>query len=390
MKIKLKHLLLVPTMLMTFINLNAQTAPPVGTPCITMTVTYGATVKIRMLAAATNTPVWVESTAGNYTSVKVNTGWTGDLNCTTTGTCIKVHGNLTGFDCCENSPKLMGLDLSNHIALKELRCEKNSLKSLDVSGCTTLTKLNCSFNSLTSLNINSPAALKELDCSINSLTNLDVSNYLALKDLNCSYSIITNLNVSGCTALTKLICYGNSLTSLNISNCTALKMLDCYNNPFSTQALDDIYCQLPNRTGLSRGRIVPVYGSSPSNLAAVIATNKSNAINKNWSVQLYDFSGYYSNIPATTGNYVCGITKSATDTKISLVDIDIYPNPASDKLSINTSRKVSKVEIYTIKGKKLITSAHTADIDISSLNGGLYLVKIHTDKGRGEYKIIKQ
>ena len=98
------------------------------------------------------------------------------------------------------------------------------------------------------------------------------------------------------------------LTSLDVSNNTKLKLLYCYGNNFSTAALDDIYCDLPDRTGNTNGVIVPVKNSSSSNNATVIATNRANATAKNWRV-LYKDDNTYADVP-TTGTYVCPLNMS--------------------------------------------------------------------------------
>ena len=113
---------------------------------------------------------------------------------------------------------------------------------------------------------------------------------------------LTALDVSNNTQLDELDCSGNKLTSLNLSSNTQFMKLYCYANNFSTQALDDIYCALPDRTGTTNGVIQPVKNASDPNHATVLATNKQNAIAKKWKVQYFDGN---ADIPATTGSYVC-------------------------------------------------------------------------------------
>ena len=117
-----------------------------------------------------------------------------------------------------------------------------------------------------------------------------------------NYANLTALDVRRCTQLTLLSCSSNGLSSLDVSNNTQLEALYCHSNNLSTQALDDIFCSLPDRTGKENGVIQPVYNSSSSNHAIVLATNKANAINKNWKVQYYKDD---TDIPATTGTYTC-------------------------------------------------------------------------------------
>ena len=113
---------------------------------------------------------------------------------------------------------------------------------------------------------------------------------------------LTALDLSKNTQLEWLDCGSNQLTSLDVSKNTQLKTLACDGNNFTTATLDDIYCALPDRTGVEAGKIVPIENASSSNAATVAATTKSNATSKNWKVQY----AAGDDIPATTGSYVCG------------------------------------------------------------------------------------
>ena len=114
---------------------------------------------------------------------------------------------------------------------------------------------------------------------------------------------LTDLNLSGLSALEGLYCSGNSLTNININGCNALKKIDCSFNNLTTLTLDKIYCALPTRSPVDNAKISPIF--IPDNEENVMATNKSNAINKNWKV-VYSYDN--TEIPATTGTYVCTIS----------------------------------------------------------------------------------
>ena len=137
-----------------------------------------------------------------------------------------------------------------------------------------------------------------LSCHSNQLTSLDVSKNTQLTKLYCNNNSLNSLDISHNTQLTLLSCPYNGLSSLDVSNNTQLEALYCHGNNLSTLALDDIYCSLPDRRGKTNGWIQPVYSNSLSDNAIVLATNKANAINKNWKVQYYENN---ADIPATTG-----------------------------------------------------------------------------------------
>ena len=219
---------------------------------ITLTVTNGAAIKLDLWAAAAGTPVRIVS-GSNTQDITVGTSWTGFSSYTADGTTMTVYGDLKSFDCSKNGENLTALDASNNTQLMGLFCGNNNLSSLDVSKNTKLTVLSC---------------------------------------------------------------FNNKLSRLDLSKNTQLRELFCYGNNFSTQALDAIYCALPDRTGKDNGLIEPVKNSSDPNHATVLATNAQNAIDKNWKV-LYDDGGAYIH---TTGSYDCStaVAEAATEPSLTL------------------------------------------------------------------------
>ena len=84
------------------------------------------------------------------------------------------------------------------------------------------------------------------------------------------------------------------------------------------------------------------------------------------------------------------IGNTATITQL----ISILPNPAQDKLSIESSEKVSKVEIYDLTGKiqfsqKIDDKSISLDTDLIGLNeSGMYLCKLWVNNKSIVKKIV--
>jgi len=55
----------------------------------------------------------------------------------------------------------------------------------------------------------------------------------------------------------------------------------------------------------------------------------------------------------------------------------IYPNPTRDKVNIQSQSEIKAVEMYSILGQKVLEATH-AEIDISHLEKGTYIVRIIT------------
>ena len=373
---------------------------------ITLTVTKDAVIRLNLKAAATNTPIRIVS-GSNTQDITVGTAWTGKRVYNADGTNMTIYGDLTGFDCSVNVAKLTALDASKNTQLTVLFCSNNQLTALDVSrntqltwlSCsdnllssldvsrntqlttlfcsknqltaldvskntqlttlfcydnqlttldisknTQLTTLFCSNNQLTALDVSKNMQLAVLDCSNNQLTALDVSKNTPLATLFCSNNQLTTLDISKNMQLAELFCSNNQLTSLDVSKNMQLAELDCYDNNFSTAALDAIYCALPVREAADNAKIHPVYDASSENHATVLATNKQNAIDKNWKVQYYADN---TDIP-TTGSYVCpatGISEATAEQQLIL-----YPNPVCEELYLSTT--AHSIHIYNMYALK--------------------------------------
>lgn len=76
------------------------------------------------------------------------------------------------------------------------------------------------------------------------------------------------------------------------------------------------------------------------------------------------------------------------------VEFRLYPNPANEQITIEISDASSnyQVEIFDILGKKVYTSEilKAANIDVSVLTSGTYLVKINSDNKSSVVRFVKQ
>ncbi len=68
-------------------------------------------------------------------------------------------------------------------------------------------------------------------------------------------------------------------------------------------------------------------------------------------------------------------------------DITIYPNPASELIYVSINGNV-KIQVYDMNGKMLIETNST-QIDISSLDKGIYFVVINNNKNKSVKKLVK-
>lgn len=125
-------------------------------------------------------------------------------------------------------------------------------------------------------------------------------------------------------------------------------------------------------------------------------TSNFNVCYSGWSKHLPILPGVCT-FQATYNGVICSQNFTiSTNTGISgydnLTDILIYPNPATDNLTIETHQKAT-IEILNTAGQ-IIKTIHTRDkqisINISDISGGVYIIKAKTEKGVAVKKFIKE
>ena len=94
-----------------------------------------------------------------------------------------------------------------------------------------------------------------------------------------------------------------------------------------------------------------------------------------------DGSAQYTNVVDPNASAVSGMstfnfaTLSINDVELLKNDLEIYPNPASNTLNIQTNVNIKNSSIYNLLGKKVLQTSST-EINVSKLAAGMYLLKI--------------
>ncbi len=211
----------------------------------------------------------------------------------------------------------------------------------------------------------------------------EMTIYGDVTSIRCSETNINALDVSHNNILYSISCFGNQIGSLDVSQNLDLEGLYCHDNALTTEKLDELFCSLPDRTGLSAGYIEPINNENSDNLEIVLATNKHNAEAKNWVVAYYEDD---TDIPETDGTYECA---SAVD-NVTALNITIYPNPVTDILNITADTDKFTVKIYNVLGKLVNISTNSNKISVNDLSSGVYTLEIITDEGVYNKKFIKK
>lgn len=98
------------------------------------------------------------------------------------------------------------------------------------------------------------------------------------------------------------------------------------------------------------------------------------------------------NFPIVTNNYTTTIQNTLGLQENDFINnISVYPNPVKDILNFKTEHNISKVEVYDIAGRILSSNSGSENkIDLSELKTGNYILKLYTEKGIINIKIIKE
>lgn len=76
-----------------------------------------------------------------------------------------------------------------------------------------------------------------------------------------------------------------------------------------------------------------------------------------------------------------------------LKNLNFFPNPVKNYLTISSQFKISNYQIYNVLGSLVAeanTSGRTITIDMSNLNSGLYFVKVVSNNMESSLKIAKK
>ncbi|MCE3076330.1 LamG-like jellyroll fold domain-containing protein [Chryseobacterium gwangjuense] len=112
--------------------------------------------------------------------------------------------------------------------------------------------------------------------------------------------------------------------------------------------------------------------------------------------------------PTTSGNYAvtiniggCSVTSTCQsfttlgtdDYKNDTTELTVSPNPAQDFITINSKNMVDEVEIINFTGQRMMIfqpNTISPTFNISSLDSGVYIVKVRMNHQTKTYKMIKK
>ena len=267
---------------------------------------------------------------------------------------LEIYG-CTDITACNYNPNSTDEGECN-FALEYYDCDGNCLNDIDgnticdeleVEGCTDTDA--CNYNSSANVNDGSCEFSEEYyDCSGNCINDSDLNG------------ICNELEVGGCTDTEA--CNYNADATMDNGSCEYLEVTLEYNNlSFSLEA--------------SSSTTSPIYQWNVNGENSNINSNRlSPFINGLYTVSVYDEENDCWGEASYTIN----------DVSVNEVesDINIFPNPVHNTLQIKSklNNQNTIIEVYNYLGKLLdayqnMNSQH-AQIDVSKLSSGIYIVKL--------------
>lgn len=110
----------------------------------------------------------------------------------------------------------------------------------------------------------------------------------------------------------------------------------------------------------------------------------------------YDSKGNIINDPYPTafasGGFdldAVGVINNKLNTNVANT-FAINPNPAKEIISVKGNSTIEKINIYSVEGKLVISTTKNYDINIQSLEEGVYIMEVINDKEKHFLKFIKR
>ncbi len=223
-------------------------------------------------------------------------------------------------------------------------------------------------------------------CQYENITGIDPTHNPILRFIKADRNSISEIDLSNNPDLWYLCIYNNKLKSLDLSHNPRIKVLYVDGNDWTTEEFDKMMCSLPDRSdqgsylnrnldGGGMGLIETVYDTKDKHYNDFMAANSENAKAKNWKVA----NGSHVALPETSGTYECPTV--GIETIAEVMELNVYPNPATDILNISCKEQIKSVSLMNMLGQQVYfqkSNQPNTQINTSKLTSGNYILKIET------------
>lgn len=148
------------------------------------------------------------------------------------------------------------------------------------------------------------------------------------------------------------------------------------------------YTLSPATAGLYRLKVYDVGGDGLSGTVAVVDAQGNTLFSRNGS-DLMVWDDLYLNITTAGCDGPQDPVVAIDDVAMQSVSLQLYPNPATDRLMLSADMPVQRVQVFDMTGRMVISSTGT-ELDVSALPAGLYMLRAMGETGVGSKKFIKK
>ena len=140
---------------------------------------------------------------------------------------------------------------------------------------------------------------------------------------------------------------------------------------------------------------------NPISLTGNITIPAGTSLGKKFMRIKYNFSGTTLNTPLTTGcenmingqveDYTIDYQSALAVSDLNKKSVSVYPNPFTDVLNISDVKGVKSISVNDISGREVKSLAPAAELNLSTLKTGLYIVNLKMEDGSVKtFKAIKK
>ncbi|MBR6640973.1 MAG: hypothetical protein IKL08_02115, partial [Clostridia bacterium] len=239
---------------------------------------------------------------------------------------ITVFGDIRRFYISNTNANITGLDANHMPYMNHLDLNNANVTYLNIYNCSNLEWLRVNDHRLKTVDLRKMGKLRTVYLSGSS---------------SAATRTLTSALISNCPMLDCIYLDSNNLTTLDISGCDSLRLLYARNNKFSTEEIDNIFCQIPERIGRSTGYcyLYTLTSSTYNSSYPFYNTNVSIAQSKNWGTGPY----------AGKGTFMCGQEKVNMNKYITLQGIR-----ADSILNLDLRADSNNTPVLIVNGQKSI------------------------------------
>lgn len=232
--------------------------------------------------------------------------------------------------------------------------------------------------------VNSTFVNNQNDFSTSTTKHLiNISSSGSLENVVDVYNSIFYNNLYSNTSLVSDLVFHNSKPAegnfgdLDVDNCITPTV-----NPFSANIDGDAF-----NISIANPNLDADY--KPTSASTAVIDQGTNSFYNSGLFGTLDASGNERIVNSTIDLGAYEYNTALSSSSFSTKDFKLYPNPVTNFFKVEAEEAIQKVEVYNLMGAKVMETNQN-QVNISSLNAGIYLVKVYSENRVGVQKIIKK